>query len=449
MARAQAGSLLDSVVVAEPSPSGPTIVGRYVLEGEVASGGMATVYYGRRTDEAPPGTTVAVKRVHPHLARDKHFASMFIDEARLLSRIRHPNVIRTVDIIANEDECLLVMEYIHGESLGRLLHVAADRHVRPPLEVVSSIVCGALDGLDAAHEATNAMGAPLLVVHRDISPQNIIVGADGVAKLLDFGVAKAAGSLQVTRDGEMKGKLAYMSPEQVSGTPVDRRTDIYATGVVLWEAVTERPLFDGENDAAVIAAVLRQEVPVPSSVAPWVPPALDAVILRALAPDPERRFTTAAEMARALEAAVPRADIADVAIWVDALVGAGLRARQETMRHPASQTRPARTVGVTEVFFTSAAPGGTREKPAVATTTSPGGEDEITLLDEDIVTGDARDAQPTRMHSRRPPAAGSPHGTRWWLAAAGGLVLATVGLWEALKPAPPPPPGITAAPDPR
>jgi serine/threonine-protein kinase len=419
-----------------------------VLEGEVASGGMATIYYGRRTDEPPPGTTVAIKRVHPHLAHDRRFSSMFIDEARLVSRIQHKNVVRTVDIIASEHECMLVMEYVHGDSLAHLLRDAADEGLTPSLDVLSAIVCGALDGLEAAHDATNAAGAPLQIVHRDISPQNIIVGADGTPKVLDFGVAKAAGSLQVTRDGEMKGKLAYMSPEQVGGGVVDRRTDVYATGVVLWEAVTHRPLFDGENDAAIIASVLRQDVPVPSSIVPTIPAALDAVIMKALAPDPEQRYQTALAMARALDAAVPRARIADVAEWVDAVAGDVLRERQAQLDDPASGARRARPLvpdGVSEVFVAGRKPAerGTSDAKTPALVSDgaiPLGEDDLQ------VAGDDRDAQPTKVH---PVTRHSiDYATRWWLAAAAGIVLATVAAWQVLKPSPPPLPKITAAPAP-
>jgi len=424
--------------VAASSLEGPTIVGRYVLLGEVASGGMATIYYGRRQDEPPPGTMVAVKRVHPHLARDRRFASMFIDEARLVSRIHHPNVIRTLDITASEDECLLVMEYIHGDSLGRLLRASEERGLTPGLGLLSSILCGALEGLHASHEATNAAGVPLDLVHRDISPQNVMVGADGVARVLDFGVAKAAGSMHVTRDGEIKGKIAYMSPEQVSARPLDRRTDVYAAGVVLWEAVTGRPLFDGESDVALITAVLRQEIPVPSSLVPGLPPALDAVILRALAAEREDRFGTAREMAVALDAIVPRADTRDVAAWVDAVAGDDLRARHDRMQRGADVggaggPPAASPTGATEVFFTRRSGGA-----------APTSEKASAVLERGLTSIEAGMTDVTRRLPER--VRGPAHRYRWWLAGACGLFAVTLG-YCVFAPPPPQQGGISAAPD--
>jgi serine/threonine-protein kinase len=409
---------------------------------------MATVYYGRRTGDAQNGPTVAIKRVHPHLSRDRRFSSMFIDEARLVSRIQHPNVIRTLDIIASDDECLLVMEYVHGESLSRLLKLVAARGLTPRLDVLSAVVCDALEGLEAAHEATNAAGAPLNLVHRDISPQNILVGADGRARVLDFGVAKAAGSLHVTRDGEIKGKLAYMSPEQVSAQPLDRRTDVYAAGVILWEAVTQQPLFDGDNEAAIIAAVLRQDIPVPSSLVPDIHPELDAVILRALAAAPDDRYPTALAMARALEGVLPRARAEDVAAWVDSLAGDALRERSVTMERGGSGARHAPTKAVTEVFFRAGAgePGsrgdGTRSGDTrtvnrdVPTRVSVVVERGVANLDEGM-----REAVAQLPVNVRGPI----EKYRWWLAGAAGAIVVSLG-YCALRPAPVPETNVTGAP---
>jgi serine/threonine-protein kinase len=426
--------------VPEANAGGPTIVGRYILEGEVASGGMATIYFGRRGDEPLPGTTVAIKRVHPHLARDRKFSSMFIDEARLLSRIRHPNVIKTVDIIASEDECLLVMEYLHGESLGRLLRLAEDRDAPPELPILSSILCGALDGLQAAHDATNAAGSPLQIVHRDISPQNIMVGADGIARVLDFGVAKAAGSLHVTRDGEIKGKLAYMSPEQLGAQAIDRRTDVYAAGVILWEAVTGRPLFDGDSEAAIIAAVLRQEIPVPSTVAAGIPPGLDAVIMRSLAHRADDRFGSAREMALALESVVPRADIRAVAAWVDSLAGHELRERQAIIRRGGGPAPVGVSpTGVTEVFFTSSS-GPVREGTGISRTSADAGA----LIEKRMATLDASLRDVTRYLPLKVRTPASRF--RWWIVGASGVIVIGLG-YCAFAPSPPPATGISAAPD--
>ena len=198
------------------------MLGRYLLYGEIASGGMATVHFGRLMGVVGFSRTVAIKRLHPHYARDPEVVTMFLDEARLAARIRHPNVLPTIDVVAADGEVFLVMEYVQGVPLSHLVQAATEQGRRVPPRIVSSILVDALNGLHAAHEATNERGEPLRLVHRDVSPQNIMVGADGVARVLDFGVAKAMGRLQTTRDGQVKGKLAYMAPEHLAGREVSR-----------------------------------------------------------------------------------------------------------------------------------------------------------------------------------------------------------------------------------
>jgi eukaryotic-like serine/threonine-protein kinase len=297
----------------------PKIVGRYALYEEIASGGMAAVHYGRMQGPQGFSRTVAIKRLHGHLAKDPEFAAMFLDEARLAARIRHPNVVQTLDVVTLDKELLVVMDYVQGESLGRLVRASKIAKQPIPLPIVSAILCGALYGLHAAHEATNEQGEPLRLVHRDVSPQNVLVGADGVARVLDFGVAKARGRQHTTRDGQLKGKIAYMAPEQVSSENVDRRTDVYAAGIVLWEALTLGRLFTGDNEAAVMAAALDKPVQPPSNFAPHVPAELDAICLRALERDPTRRFQDAHELANALEKCAPPATPMRVAEWVASL----------------------------------------------------------------------------------------------------------------------------------
>ncbi|HEY2366157.1 MAG TPA: serine/threonine-protein kinase, partial [Polyangiaceae bacterium] len=209
------------------------VVGRYALYEEIAAGGMATVHFGRLLGPVGFSRTVAIKRLHPQFAKDPEFVSMFLDEARLAARIRHPNVVPTLDVVATQGELFLVMDYVQGESLSRLIRATRERQQRIPVRYVASIITGALHGLHAAHEAKNERGEPLRIVHRDISPQNVLVGSDGVARVLDFGVAKAAGRFHTTREGNVKGKLPYMSPEQLRGQLVDRQTDVYAAAVCL------------------------------------------------------------------------------------------------------------------------------------------------------------------------------------------------------------------------
>jgi serine/threonine protein kinase len=302
-------------------------IGRYLLFGEIASGGMATVHLGRVSGAAGFSRTVAIKRLHPAFARDTEFVSMFLDEARLAARIRHPNVIPTLDVVATESEVFLVMEYVQGEALGRLRRVAAMRKHATDPRIVASIMSGVLYGLHAAHEATDEFGHPLGIVHRDVSPQNVLVGADGTARLLDFGVAKAMGRRQTTQIGEVKGKLAYMAPEQLNGLATNRRADVYSAAVVTWEALTGERLFQGEPQSALIASVFEKRVPPPSSVSSHVPRAFDRVVMRGLARNPDHRYATAREMAVELERCAGVASMSEVGSWVESLAGAELRTR--------------------------------------------------------------------------------------------------------------------------
>lgn len=311
--------------------SAPKTVGRYAVHEEIASGGMATVHFGRLLGPVGFSRTVAIKRLHPQLAKDPDFAAMFLDEARLAARIHHPNVVQTLDVVALEGELFLVLEYVQGESLAKLIRASRTAKQTIPLPIVSAILCGALQGLHAAHDATNEQGEPLHLVHRDVSPQNLLVGADGVTRVLDFGVAKAVGRIHTTGDGQLKGKIPYMAPEQVVNSSVDRRTDVFAAGSVLWETLTLQRLFTADNEAAVLAAVLDRPVSPPSSVAAYVPPELDGICMRALDRDPEKRFKDAWEFALALEACVVPATTARVSEWVKSLAGQILSKRAETV----------------------------------------------------------------------------------------------------------------------
>ncbi|WP_438020487.1 protein kinase [Sorangium sp. So ce315] len=320
---------------------------RYTLHGVIASGGMASVHFGRLIGAHGFARTVAIKRLHPQFARDPEFSSMLLDEARLAVRIRHPNVVATLDSVQADGELFLVMEYIAGEALSSLLREVSAQGGRVPQPVVSAIVAGALAGLHAAHEATAEDGAPLQIVHRDVSPQNILVGEDGIARVLDFGIARAAVRSQVSRVGQLKGKLSYMAPEQLRGAPLTRRADIYAASVVLWEALTGRRLFTGECDAEIFGRILEGVVQPPSAFGD-VPRALDEVVLRGLERDPERRFATALEMAAALEEALPPASPRAVGAWVEATAGPLLEARAKSLaeietsqRSPAPAPQPA------------------------------------------------------------------------------------------------------------
>jgi eukaryotic-like serine/threonine-protein kinase len=319
----------------------PRIVGRYELHGELAAGGMATVHLGRSIGAAGFAKSVAIKRLHEHFARDPEFVAALLEEARLSERIRHPNVVATLDVVAVEHELLLVMEYVHGETLARLLRACARDGERCPPAVAASIAQAVLLGLHAAHNATDAAGAPLCIVHRDVSPQNVIVGADGIARLLDFGIAKAAGAASHTREGEVKGKLPYMAPEILKHQPASPQSDVYAVAVTLWESLCARRLFRGESEVATWAAVLEGAVEPPSRVVGPIGP-LDDVVMRGLARSTSERYATALAMAKAIEGAIRLAPASEVSAWVAERAADALAERSQTVRD--IERTPARAI---------------------------------------------------------------------------------------------------------
>jgi eukaryotic-like serine/threonine-protein kinase len=328
------------------TPAAPQNIGRYRIYGKIASGGMASVYVGRLLGEAGFSRTVAVKRLHAHLAEDPQFLAILIDEARLAARIHHPNVVPTLDVIAEKGELLLILEYVRGESLSLLLRKEAERERLVAPAIASAIAIGALHGLHAAHEATNDQGEPLGLVHRDVSPQNVLVGVDGVARIIDFGIAKAAGRLQTTREGSIKGKTPYMAREQLGPHRVTRAADIYAIGVVLWEMLTCTRLFDENDDMSVIERVQAGAKDPPSRYAPGLSPEIDALVMRALARDPADRFATALEMAEQLARVAPPAFATAVGAWCAEVAAESLAARGKLVAEIESYsvTGPAPTV---------------------------------------------------------------------------------------------------------
>jgi serine/threonine-protein kinase len=291
-------------------------IGRYALFAPIATGGMSRVYLGRLKGPLGFRRTVAIKRMLEGVSDQPQARQMLADEARISSRVSHANVVQTLDAVEHDAELFLVLEYVEGESLDQLL-----KKGRPPPRIATAVVAGALRGLHAAHEARGEDGRPLDLVHRDLSPHNILVDVNGVPRVVDFGVARARGRLNATQDGQLKGKLAYLAPEQVHGD-TSRRSDLFTAGAVLWECLAGRPLFCGAAEGDLLAKVLLCKVPrLDSAGAP-----LQAVLSRALDRDPERRFATAAEMADALEAC-GAATPAEVATWVTSVAAERLAER--------------------------------------------------------------------------------------------------------------------------
>jgi eukaryotic-like serine/threonine-protein kinase len=312
------------VTQAAPSTRAPARFGRYLLCDPIGGGGMATVHLGRALGAGGFSRLVAIKRLHRARAKDPRFATMLIDEARMVSRIRHPNVVPTLDVVAVGSELLLVMEYVPGVALSRLVWLAQAQNERIPLPIATRIVLDVLAGLEAAHTAVSERGRALGIVHRDVSPQNLICGADGIVRVVDFGIAKAEGKLSVTREGEIKGKVPYMAPEQLRGEEVDRRADLYATGIVLWELFAGRRLFETSSDfGAAIAAAQTRVVPPVSQYAD-VPTPVEAVLMRALAASPGDRYESAAAMTDALEGVAGAATSKELAAFVNRLGASAL-----------------------------------------------------------------------------------------------------------------------------
>ncbi len=303
------GESLKPVSAADPDSEIPEKadaerIGRYQLCFELASGGMATVYLARQ--DGLPGfeKLVALKKIHPHLAKERDYVEMFLDEARIASRITHSNVCSVFDFGEAEGEYFISMEFLVGEPLSRVYRrVAAspEHRTSPKLPMLMArVIADACEGLHAAHELKDANGDLLHVVHRDVSARNLFVTYAGVVQVVDFGIASARQRVHHTSTGQVKGTFPYMAPEQMTAGSMDRRVDIWALGVVLWELLTLRRLFRRDTDVNTMYAVLSDEIRPPSHYRPDVPKDLDAIVARALQRNPEERFQTAREMGQAL-----------------------------------------------------------------------------------------------------------------------------------------------------
>ncbi|MEM9189715.1 MAG: protein kinase [Myxococcota bacterium] len=318
---------------------GLVIGGRYQLLHRLASGGMGSVYAGRAIGAGGFERRLAIKRLHPHLAEREKFVAMFLDEARLAARIHHPNVVPTLDVFAADGSYYLIMEYVEGMELGRLLAEAVEHSTKVPVRVLMRIILDALAGLAAAHALTDKNGVPLNLVHRDISPQNILVGIDGVARLTDFGVAKAEDRLHVTVGEEFKGKLAYASPEQLEYTKVGQQADLFSLGVVLFEALTHRRLFRGDDARTVREMVLSGSYPTVSEFEIGLS-LFDEIVAKAMARSPESRVQSAVSLSRELSAVANRsvgiAESLEVAEWLRRLGAEYLDQRATTLRRAES-----------------------------------------------------------------------------------------------------------------
>jgi eukaryotic-like serine/threonine-protein kinase len=311
---------------------------RYELIGEIASGGMATVFLARLAGVGGFQRFVAIKRLHPHLSNETEFVEMFLDEARLAASIHHPHVVPILEVGTSTAGYYVVMEYIEGDTLAGLLAREAGRGAKVPRKVAMRIALDTLAGLHAAHELRDEDNNLVHLVHRDVSPQNILVGVDGSARITDFGVARASSRLASTRSGTLKGKLAYMPPEQAKGSAsIDQRTDVFAMGVVLWECLAGKRLFKGETELETLNRLMFEPIPRVRSAAPDVPEAIEQVIATALERDVDKRFSSAAEFADSLERAAQGGEfsiaaVRETASYVQDLIGQEIQQQRAAVR---------------------------------------------------------------------------------------------------------------------
>jgi serine/threonine protein kinase len=317
------------------------VLGGFRLLREIACGGMATVYMAHKSGPAGFGQAAAVKVIHPHLARDREFVEMFLDEARIVSCINHPNVCRVLDFGKAEGTYYLAMEYVMGETWGDVLHALKQRPSASGMipAILAQVLAQACEGLHAAHEARDAEGRALSIVHRDISPQNLIVGYDGSVRVLDFGIASAAERLHTTRNGTIKGRFAYMAPEQMRGMPVDRRADLWSLGVVCWEGLAQKRLFKRDTEAETVLAVTQDPLPSLAEVGHPVPSPMAKVATQALSRNRDERYGTAREMglelSRFASSSLVPVGMAEVSLWMSRLFAQRIDEKRASMREAA------------------------------------------------------------------------------------------------------------------
>ncbi len=276
-------------------------LGRYEIVKRIAAGGMAELFLARTAGMQSIQQVVVIKRILPQLATQAQFVEMFLDEARIAATLQHPNVVQMHDVGEENGNYYIAMEYLHGEDARSMVVAALRQQRRVPLPVVLHLVTGVAAGLHYAHDKVDFDGRPLRIVHRDVTPQNIVVTFDGNVKLVDFGIAKASNRLNETRFGTLKGKVAYMSPEQCTGQPLDRRSDIFSLGIVLFELSLCRRLFRGKSDFEILKSIVEEPIPRPTAIDRDYPPELERIVLRALARDPSERYQSAKEMQVELE----------------------------------------------------------------------------------------------------------------------------------------------------
>ncbi|MGO8995791.1 MAG: serine/threonine-protein kinase [Polyangiaceae bacterium] len=369
---------------------GTYFLGRYRVVDEIGIGGMASVHLARMDGPGGFQKWVAIKRIHPHLVEDQTFIHMFLDEARIAARISHSNVATVFDLGEHEDTYWIAMEYLHGEPLREVMRRTEELAAPMPPEIACRVIADAAEGLHAAHELLGKNGEKLGLVHRDVTPHNLFVTYDGTTKVVDFGIAKFSSRMSSTRAGTLKGKLAYMSPEQVHGEGIDRRTDIFALGVVLWELTTGQRLFRMESDLDTLAKVQECNVPRPSSIVRGYPIDLEKIVMKALSKNRGERFKTAREFSRALQSLLMRRGLFiasdEVAAYMKQIFDDRIKKREAHLRWAAEVTQ---TINIEGIL--------TRPQPPI------GSESSLVSYNSEV-----QPAPPSARHGAVRPAAGMP-----------------------------------------
>ena len=433
------------------APGKPEHLGAYELLLELAAGGMATVHLARAMDKRQGPPLVAVKRPHRHLQGDKTFLTMLVDEARLASAIDHPNVVKVRELGFDGGMPFIVMDYVEGTSLAELRRELSAIGRAIDVRVAVRIVLDALGGLQAAHDLKDDNGKPLHIIHRDVSPHNILLGCDGRSHLTDFGIAKAEDRIQTTRTHEVKGKLAYLAPERIDKRRMCTvQSDVFSMAVVLWECFAGRRLFRGEEAVDILQDVMSAPIPTLRQIGAQVPQPLDDVIARALSRDLDTRYATARDFAQAVERAAGPEQVgtyADVARLMEAIFGPRMALRQEQVRAtigPSELTDLLRESGLPSRDRISFAEVPTGQLLAELAPPAPTGR---------YALGTELRVQVEKLRPRRLP---------WWGAVAGGIAIGaavTLGVVTSRPnvvpivvrgaPAPPLQPGVFLAPAPR
>jgi len=319
-------------------------MGRYELLHPLGIGGMAEVFKGRAMGPGGFARDVVIKRILPAHADDPEFIRMFVDEAKLLGLLHHPNIVDVYDFGEDDGVLFLALEYVEGPSLSRILRTLRASNRKTPPAIVAYVAREVCRALDHVHGLRDRDGKPLDAIHRDVTPSNIIISSAGAVKLLDFGVSTFKHAVQITKTGTVKGKPAYLAPEQLEGKPIDGRVDLFALGIVMHEMLSLEHLFAGDSDLGTVKKIMEMQIPSPSATRDDVPSALGDIVMRALERDRNRRFASAAEMARALDDFIvnSKLHIADVAAFVRDIAGSAVHA---PVAAPPGVVRRAKAIG--------------------------------------------------------------------------------------------------------